>query len=59
MRLEGQKGPAPVVMESKFYSMYYVSALKDFKQKAKRKKKCHSLGVPSAWHITGAQKLGE
>ena len=61
MRLEGQKGPAPVVMESKCYSMCYVSALKDFKQKAKKKKKkkCHSLGIPSAWHITGAQKLGE
>ena len=60
MRLEGQKGSAPVVIESKFYSSCYMSPLKDFKQKAKKKKKkCHSLGIPSAWHITGAQKLGE
>lgn len=57
MRLEGQKGPARVVMESKFYSMCYMTPLKDFKQK--EKKKCHPLGVPSAWHITGAQRLGE
>lgn len=39
MRLEGQKGSAPVVIESKFYSSCYMSPLKDFKQKAKKKKR--------------------
>lgn len=39
MRLEGQKGSAPVVIESKFYSSCYMSPLKDFKQKAKKKEK--------------------
>lgn len=45
-------------MESKFYSKCYVTPLKDFKQKEK-KKTCHSLGVPNAWHIAGAWKLDE
>lgn len=58
MRLEGQKGSAPVVMESKFYSSCYMSPLKDLKQKAK-KKKCHFLVSPVLGIKQINQKLSE